>query len=277
MVTGSSLVTREATRSGALLLGCGQVVVKVHSRRTNRRDLQARLAATCHPVVRHWLLAPLVSEVLSTPDRSRCVTVWPTVDVVDPESLDHPWQEGAALLAGLHRTDPPFRLPEHGGRRRLTRSLERLLHAGIRTSEVGFLVRLGTLLVEEAAAVSTDRPRLVHGDWHLGQMGRCRRTNQWRLIDIDDLGLGDPAWDLGRPAGFWATGLLGDETWDQFLNRYRQRGGPGVPVGGDPWRSLDLPARCAVFVAATRLVLEPDVTGDGDVGALLAACRRMAL
>lgn len=275
MVTESSVVTREATRSGALLFFCGQVVVKVHARRTNRSDLQARLATACHPDAQPWLLAPLFSDVLSTPDQSRCVTVWPTVDVVDPESPDHPWQEGAALLAGLHRTDPPFRLPDQGGRHRLTRWLKSLMHARIRTSEARFLVKLGTLLAERAAAESTDRPRLVHGDWHLGQMGCCRRTNQWRLIDIDDLGLGDPAWDLGRPAGFWAAGLLGDDAWDQFLNNYREEGGPGVPVGGDSWRSLDLPARCAVFVAATRLVLEPDVAGDGDVRALLAACHRM--
>ena len=48
---------------------------------------------------------------------------------------------------------------------------------------------------------------LVHGDWHLGQLARV--DAEWRLLDIDDVGLGDPAWDLGRPAGFWAAGLLG--------------------------------------------------------------------
>jgi hypothetical protein len=275
VVAESSVVTREATRSGAWLFGCGEVVVKVHALRTNRSDLQTRLATACHQEVRQWLLSPLLPDVLSTPDQSRCVTVWPRMDIVDPMSADHPWEEGAALLAGLHRTDPPFRLPEQGGRRRLARSLEHLVDAHIQTSDIRFLVSLGTLLSEMAAAEATDTPRLVHGDWHLGQMGRYRGTDQWRLIDIDDLGLGDPAWDLGRPAGFWAAGLLGDHTWDQFLNTYRDRGGPGVPGGGDPWRSLDLPARCAVFVAATRLVLEPELADDGDVGALLAACHRM--
>ena len=73
MVTESSVVTREATRSGALLFFCGQVVVKVHARRTNRSDLQARLATACHPDAQPWLLAPLFSDVLSTPDQSRCV------------------------------------------------------------------------------------------------------------------------------------------------------------------------------------------------------------
>jgi hypothetical protein len=108
-------------------------------------------------------------------------------------------------------------------------------------------------------------------------MGLCKGTNLWRLIDIDDLGMGDPAWDLGRPAGFWAAGLLSDEAWDQFLNGYREANGPGLPIGGDPWRSPDLAARCAVFVGATRLMLEPDVAGDGDAGSLLAACHRMTL
>ena len=96
---------------------------------------------------------------------------------------------------------------------------------------------------------------LVHGDWHLGQLARV--DGGWRLLDIDDVGLGDPAWDLGRPAGFWAAGLLGDEQWRAFLDGYRASGGPGVPPDGDPWPRLDLPARCAVFVAAVRELRVP--------------------
>ena len=76
---------------------------------------------------------------------------------------------------------------------------------------------------------------LVHGDWHLGQLGRWR--DGWRLLDIDDLGVGDPAWDLARPAGFWACGLLPDEDWQAFLDGYRTAGGPALEADGDAWRS----------------------------------------
>ncbi|MGL5866644.1 MAG: phosphotransferase family protein [Dermatophilaceae bacterium] len=94
------------------------------------------------------------------------------------------------------------------------------------------------------------RPVLAHGDWHLGQLGRS--GDGWQLLDIDDLGVGDPAWDLGRPAGFWAVGLLDDRSWRAFLDGYRDAAGPAVPPTGDPWPYLDLAARSAVFVAAVR-------------------------
>ena len=113
----------------------------------------------------------------------------------------------------------------------------------------------------------------MHGDWHLGQLGRL--DGSWRLLDIDDIGLGDPAWDLGRPAGFWAAGLLGDEQWRSFLDGYRSSGGPGVPPDGDPWPRLDLPARCAVFVAAVRELRAQPAPSDHPGSDLLQACSRM--
>jgi hypothetical protein len=45
----------------------------------------------------------------------------------------------------------------------------------------------------------------------LGQLGW--RLGALVLIDVDDLGVGDPAADLARPAGFWAAGLLPDGDW----------------------------------------------------------------
>ena len=103
-----------------------------------------------------------------------------------------------------------------------------------------------------------------------GQLGR--RAGQWLLIDVDDLGVGDPAWDLARPAGFWAAGLIPDDDWTTFLDAYRDAGGPAVPAG-DPWPVLEPFARAAVVHAAAAGVAHGD--DDETQSALLAACQRM--
>ncbi len=92
------------------------------------------------------------------------------------------------------------------------------------------------------------------------------------LIDIDDLGVGDPAWDLARPAGFWAAGLIPDDDWATFLQSYRDAGGPAVPPG-DPWPVLEPFARAAVVQAATAAVAHGD--DDETQAALRMACARM--
>ncbi|NUS43689.1 MAG: phosphotransferase, partial [Mycobacteriaceae bacterium] len=126
---------------------------------------------------------------------------------------------------------------------------------------------------------SPKRHALTHGDWHLGQLlqlpdssGRAR----WLLIDIDDLGLGDPAWDLSRPAAWYAAGLLAPADWERFLRSYRDAG--GTAVGDDPWPALDLPAQAvtaqlaAVAVAAAR---RESRELDEVEYALIEACNRI--
>ncbi|MHC3430434.1 phosphotransferase, partial [Streptomyces sp. DT18] len=59
---------------------------------------------------------------------------------------------------------------------------------------------------------------LCHGDLHLGQLVRHPAPHgAWRLFDIDDLGLGDPARDLARPAAWHGCGLLSAADWSTFL------------------------------------------------------------
>jgi aminoglycoside phosphotransferase (APT) family kinase protein len=114
---------------------------------------------------------------------------------------------------------------------------------------------------------------LVHGDWHLGQLGR-RAGGPWTLIDVDDLGLGDPAWDLARTAGFWAAGLLPDADWRVFLDAYREAGGLALPpAAADPWPVLEPFARAAVVQAAA--VGAVNGRQDDAQEMLVDACARM--
>lgn len=243
------------TRSGADVTVHGAVVHKLHRPGTDPRALRVRLRAA-------GLIDALLSPLSDVPDAvdGRRLTRWPLVETlaVQPESV--PWADIGRLLAALHAEPVTVRLPPHGWPARLRRAVEQAR-------------RRGDPVVSRAAAGlpddawrpgSTDRPRtLVHGDFHLGQVGR--HDGHWLLIDVDDLGLGDPAWDLARPAGFWAAGLIPDADWFLFLNAYRAAGGPALPPG-DPWPVLEPFARAAVIQSAAN---------DPDDGLLAAACARM--
>ena len=90
----------------------------------------------------------------------------------------------------------------------------------------------------------------------------------------DDVGVGDPAWDLARPAGFWAAGLIPDDDWETFLDAYRGSGPASRTLpGGDPWPVLEPFARAAVVHAAASGLAHGDC--DETQQALLAACERM--
>ena len=258
----------------SLVVVVGDVVAKVHLARTDVASLRVRLGFAADSSL---FVPPLAPEPLPGPDGS-AVTLWPRVEVLAP-ALVPPWGEAARLLAALHRTPPTGGLPAHGGPDRLLRAAHRL--AAAPDSPAVAVLRRTAQAVVEAGGRQSDPPEgvtVVHGDWHLGQLGRLDAGadgSPWRLLDIDDLGRGDPAWDLARPAGFWAAGLLDDNAWSTFLGGYRDAGGPAVPATGDPWPALDLPARAAVLVAATRAVLRPSAHSRDTVEALVAACDRM--
>jgi aminoglycoside phosphotransferase (APT) family kinase protein len=239
------------TRSGAEIAVDGDVVYKVHRPGTDPRSLTARLRTAAES---GFLLSPL--SMIPEPVGPRWRTRWPKVETVAPQPESAPWADAGRLLAQLHGESTTMRIP-HGWPQRLRRML--------RTTDDDTVRRAAAELPPQVwRAGSPDRPAtLVHGDWHLGQLGRAAES--WVLIDVDDLGVGDPAWDLARPAGFWAAGLIPDQDWAAFLNAYREADGPAVPAG-DPWPVLDAFARAAVVQAAAN---------HPDDELLRAACGRM--
>ncbi len=243
------------TRSGAEIIVNGDVVEKLHRPGTDPRALRARLRIA---VESGSFLSPL--STVPQQEGARWRTSWPRVETIAPQPDHLPWAAAGRLLAQLHTESKPTRVPPHGWPQRLRRA--------VHIAREHDVVRRAAAELPAAAwrAGSPDRPStLVHGDWHLGQLGRRSATGSWLLIDVDDLGVGDPAWDLARPAGFWAAGLIPDDDWTAFLDAYRDAAGPALPPG-DPWPVLEPFARAAVVQAAAH---------RPDEELLIAACARM--
>jgi hypothetical protein len=305
-----------ADRPDVLVVRVGGVVVKAHAPGADAAALAVRLRLAADPRLRGIFLPPFPSsrarpDQYAVPVRRRLVTLWPTGRPVSPHDPDTaPWKPAAVLLARLHAIPlmgpgEHLALPTMGGPRRVARALARLRSGpGGDTSVALEVLRAATTLplwaVGRAPAPGGSVRTLVHGDWHLGQMVRPvpeSRTDGpapgpgpgdgyregtvqgWRLIDVDDLGVGEPAWDLARPAAWYATGLLAHETWWAFLSAYRAAGGCAVPTEGDPWLALDVPAR-ALVVQTAALALAAAVREDRPLDeaeeAVVAACRRIA-
>ncbi len=265
-------------------------MVKQHRPGTDGEALAVRLGLAADPALAHVLVAPLEPRVLTAaeagvPDDAArpLVSLWPLVEVLDPEtSFDRPdalpWAEVGALAARLHRVHRAAgHIPPAGTAARLARALTYLddaERAGADLAEAARAVRSAARTLPESRSVTTT---LVHGDLHLGQLARV--GGGWRLIDIEDLGLGDPTDDLGRLAGFRAAGLLPDADWSAVLDGYRRAGGPAVPPDGDPWPALDRAAREAVVVAAAAALREVLLRGsrlDESGQALVVTCARIA-
>lgn len=306
-----------ADRPDGTVVRHGRVVAKAHASDTDRAALDVRLAVAAHPLLRGVLLAPLqhapagacvpsdpvppkgAGNGAPSPHRStgehaalppcRPLTLWPhgtPVDPTDPGSA--PWPEAGRLLADLHRvpTDAlPGPLPAMRGPAKTARAVARMRDAGARGTAADAVLRAWAQLPAWARA-ETPHPgpaegpaRLCHGDLHLGQLIRHARTGDWLLIDVDDLGLGAPAWDLARPAAWYAAGLLDPAVWARFLAAYRESGGPAVCPEGDPWPQLDVPARALTVqtaaLALAKCARERRAPDEAEL-AMIESCTRIA-
>ncbi|MFK0152917.1 phosphotransferase family protein [Streptomyces sp. NPDC090499] len=275
-----------ADRPDTTVLRHAATVAKAHAPGTDPVALTRRLAIAARlPDV---FLPPLAPAPAAFVD-DRPVTLWPYGAPVDPDAPETaPWEAAATLLALLHRTPhtpaaaPPMRGPAKAAHA-MARLREALAGAGAHPAAAPVLRAWSALPAWARAEASPvpGRPRtLCHGDLHLGQLVRHPAPDgPWRLIDVDDLGVGDPAWDLARPASWYACGLLPPDEWTRFLGAYREAGGPAVPADGDPWPALDVPARALTVQTGARYLakaIAADRALDEVQQSLIDACARMA-
>ncbi len=132
-------------------------------------------------------------------------------------------------------------------------------------------------------AIGQSELALIHGDWHPGQVVLSKTSlpcsqSRWRFVDIDDLALGHPAWDLARPAAWFAAGLLPPDDWMRFLSAYLMAEGPALPKEGDPWQILNEPAKSLVVQCAAMALAHATAAGralEDTEESLIECCDRL--
>lgn len=308
------------SRSGATVYLGPEVVTKIHAPGTDGAGLRRRLQLAADT---DGLLSPLSCEPgeITNQDGTRWTSAWPRIEPLRATQPDEvPWDELGRLIAQLHLQTPGdgavgwsavdwsavdwSAVPECGARARLARvcaGLEDLTSqsgsaaaTSIAASDRAWLVDLAHDLAREADAwVATAACTLVHGDLHLGQFGRLP-DGSLLLIDVDDLGFGPPAWDLGRFAAALATGRIDPPSWERLATTYCAAldAAPSASdspcsadshrsAGGGLWPAVDLAARCSVLIATYGLLRDDaaDALEPGDdalLHDLVATCARIA-
>ncbi|MFF3342320.1 phosphotransferase family protein [Streptomyces flavidovirens] len=304
-----------ADRPDGTVVRHGDVVAKSHAPDTDPAALTARIAVAAHPLLAGILLPPLPvpaaarGGAFTTVLYGRPLTLWPYGTPVDPEDPDAaPWEDAATLLARLHAIAPgalqlPAPLPPMRGPAKAARAIARMRaaagpHPATATTAVLRAWAGLPAWARDEAPPPPGRAALCHGDLHLGQLVRhsadapstdapstgapsldAPSTDRWLLIDVDDMGIGDPAWDLARPAAWYAAGLLAPDVWVRFLGAYRSAGGTAVRTDGDPWPQLDVPAR-ALTVQTAALALAKSAAENRPLDEveemMIEACARIA-
>lgn len=269
-----------ADRDDGTVVRHGRLVLKSHAPGGEAEALRSRVDVAALPDLAGVLLPPLPSPRAALDGRP--LTAWPYGVPVDPEDPGAaPWEEAGRLLALLHLTPPPRGLPPMRAPLKAALAVDRMRRAAPDHPATATVLSAWRTLAPVDGAPAAPLG-LCHGDFHLGQLVRAPH---WRLIDVDDLGVGDPAWDLARPAAWFAAGLLPPEVWSRFLGAYEAAGGPatgsGGPgrPGGDPWARLDVPARALTVQTAALALAKSTAEGrplDEVEDVMIDTCARIA-
>ncbi|WP_235834270.1 phosphotransferase [Actinomadura logoneensis] len=261
-------------RNGVLVLRARDVVAKAH--RPGRAlgpefARRVEIAASLPELFNAPLGPPLEVE-------GRTVTLERYGTPVDPH--DPPWEDAARLLAALHAVPVPAGAPPFGRPARVARAVSRMGEGGAADVVRRAFAALPAWVRGDAPVPVVANERLLHGDFHLGQLVRAGDAGTWRFIDVEDIGRGDPAWDLARLAALFAAGVLAPDAWGRFLRAYRDAGGAAVPSAeGSEWTVLDVPSRALVVqIAATSVRLAAEEKRDlhPEETGLVGACVRIA-